>query len=86
MTAQFFDTIEMFSAGVYLTMLPLIPFDTPFHASSRDKSGRLTVSYGREATWGTCICTIQASGPVYSVAYSPDGTEIVSADYDNVCL
>lgn len=86
MTAQFFDTIEMFSVGVYLTMLPLIPFDTPFHASSRDKSGRLTVSYGREATWGTCICTIQASGPVYSVAYSPDGTEIVSADYDNVCL
>ncbi|KAF9458231.1 WD40-repeat-containing domain protein [Collybia nuda] len=86
MAARFFDTIEVFSAGIYLTMLPLISFDTEFHASFRDKIGRLSVFYGQEATWGTCICTIQASGPVYSIAFSPDGAEIASADYDNVCL
>lgn len=68
MMAQLLNAIDTFSAGVYLTILPLIPFDTPFHASSRDKSGRLTVSYGREATW-IRICTIQESGPAYSVAY-----------------
>lgn len=85
MTTRLFDTIEMFSAGVYLT-IPLIPLDTPCHASSCNKSGRLTVSYDPEATWGTCVCAIQTSGPVCFVAYSPHGPEIVSADYDNVCL
>ena len=38
----------------------------------------------QQAGGGEPVCTLRGhSGPVYSVAYSPDGKHIVSGSFDN---
>jgi len=81
---QFRMPIVRSAAHIYISALPFCPQSTSlFNIFSARYDDGVRVCSGADTLWTPCIAKLEGHlGPVHTVAYSPDGTKIVSASDD----
>jgi WD40 repeat protein len=73
------DPIAASALQIYYSALPFAPRRTAFFSTySAELHSSLKVLYGEVETWSSCLRTIDVGYSVRSVAFSGDGTRIVS--------
>src|SRR6202161_4457492 len=84
-TREFFSILSVSCLQVYHSALLFTPRKTPlFETFGRELLHSIKVHNAPEETWNSCIRTIEGhSGSVSAVAFSPDGTRVVSGSSDN---
>ena len=80
---EFFAVLSSSSQQVYHSALMFTPSETLFWEKYGDKLPRIRMKNGCQKKWNVFLRTMDGhSDCVYSVAFSPDGTRIVSGSFD----
>ena len=80
---EFFPILSTSPQEVYHSALMFTPSDTMLRKKYFHELPPIGMQNGCERMWDPCLQTIEGhSGGIRSVAFSPDGTRIVSGSYD----
>src|ERR1700683_4621170 len=80
---EFFPILSTSPQEVYHSALMFAPSDTMLRKKYFHELPPIGMQNGCERMWDSCLRTMEGhSGGIRSVAFSPDGTRIVSGSYD----
>ncbi|KZP18923.1 WD40 repeat-like protein [Athelia psychrophila] len=88
LSLEFFDPIADSAMHLYHSALPFSPSATRLRRTyAHELVGSIPVRSGLRKTWGKCIRSINTTGPVRAMTFSPDNMLIASrSDIDGVQL
>ncbi|KAF8573689.1 WD40 repeat-like protein [Ramaria rubella] len=79
---EFFPIISASSQQVYHSALLFTPRQTKLYRTYSNMSPQISMKNGCEDAWSSCFWTMSGTHNIQSVAFSPDGTHIVSGSTD----
>src|ERR1700735_2782687 len=81
---EFFPILSTSAQQVYHSALMFTPSETLFHERYCDQLPAIRMQNGSEKRWNSCLRIMEGhSNWVSTVAFSPDGTRIVSGSDDH---